>query len=163
MSIDQVSQLIPDGYPAISKVVPASKYLQVESIGYQLFDVLINLGGFLRLTSPVGKNHIRCDVFIMRRIAFDSYQACLFGMLKVVSVTLGDLPVDCFLDPVDRVDHLVAPVLLHYVDCPLKFGIDDPDEQKPFLLQSRNRYGRDLLVAQSRVLYGDSSRRLRRR
>lgn len=78
-------------------------------------------------------------------------------MLQVEPVSLCYLAVDRLLDPVDVVDHLVAPLLLHDVDRPLELRVDDPDEQKALLLQQRHRDVLDRLVAEARVLNGHAS------
>ena len=82
-------------------------------------------------------------------------------MLQVEPVTFGDFSVDCLFDPVDVVDHPVAPLLLHHVDSPLELGVDDPDEQEPLALQHWHWDVLDGLVSQTGVLDGHSSRGLR--
>lgn len=78
-------------------------------------------------------------------------------MLKVKPVSLCDLAIDCLLDPVDVIDYLVAPFLLHDVDRPLELGIDDPNEQKSLFLQQLNGDVFDGLIAETGVLNGHSS------
>lgn len=78
-------------------------------------------------------------------------------MLKVKPMSLCDFAIDCLLDPVDVIDDLVAPLLLHDVDCPLKLGIDDPDEQKSLFLEQRYGDVFDGLITEAGVLNSDSS------
>lgn len=75
-------------------------------------------------------------------------------MLEVEPMSFCYFAIDCLFDPVYVIDYLVAPLLLHYVHGPLELRIDDPDEQKSFLLKQRDRDVLNGLIAETGVLYG---------
>lgn len=43
-------------------------------------------------------------------------------------MTLGYIGFGCPLDPSDSINYFVPPDFAHYIDCPLEFGIDHPDQ-----------------------------------
>ncbi len=129
------SQLIPNSNPVGPQIVPPSKDLQIVPIGHQLLNKFINFSRFLTLSSTFTENYIRGDSFIViLEISLVSNETGLLGMLQVEAVTLSDLAIDRLLDPIDGIDYFVAPLLLHHVDCPLEFGVDDPDEEEALTL-----------------------------
>ena len=77
-------------------------------------------------------------------------------MLQVVAVSLGNLSIDCLLDPGDLIDKLVAE-MLHHVDCKAILGIDDPNEEEAVGLDLVKGDIPDLLVIERVVGYGHTS------
>lgn len=90
-------------------------------------------------------------------VSLVAHQASFLCMLQIEPMPFGYLAIYCLFYPVDRVYYFIAPSFLHDVDCPLKFGIDNPDKQKSFFLQSRDRNLFDGLIPQAGILDGDSS------
>jgi len=81
------------------------------------------------LASSLAENHITLNVkfSFAFNVAFNSNQACFFGMLQIVTVTLSNLAIDCLFDPGDLINKLVAKVL-HHLNGKSVLSINDPDE-----------------------------------
>ena len=129
--INPCSKLVSNCYPSIVQVVSPSEYLEVAPIWYHGFGDIVDLFGLLTLASSLTEYDICFNVAdcLLADVSFDSDKACLLGMLQVVSVALGYLPVDCLLDPCDLVDQFVS-VMLHHLQGEPVLGVDYPDEQE---------------------------------
>jgi hypothetical protein len=68
-------------------------------------------------------------------------------MLQVVAVALGNLAIDCLLDPGDLIDKLVAE-MLHHFDGHAILGINDPNKEETVCLDLVKGDIHDLLVVQ---------------
>ena len=143
------------------KVVPPAEYLKVVAVGYESLGDLINLLWFLRLAPPLAEDHIALYVEsgFSIYIPLHSNKASLLSMLKVVTVTLGDLAVDGLFDPGDLIDEFVA-VFLHHLQCKAVLRIDHPNEQEPISLDLVERDVQDVLVVQGVVGDGNTSGRV---
>ena len=75
----------------------------------ELFNEIVNLGGFLGLPASFRDDHIRADVVRgARRVqAFLPNQTGLFGMLQVEAVAFRQPPIHRGLDPRDVVHQAV--------------------------------------------------------
>ena len=114
----------------------------------------------MTLSSSVTEDDIfGYSLFEFTAVALDANEAGLLGVLEVVAVSLGNLSVDCLLDPGDGVDQFVAP-LLHEFDCEGVLGIDGPDDHHSILLQFMHRDPLYPLITERLVLDGDSPRGL---
>lgn len=154
----QTSQLIANSNPPIPQIVPPAKNLEVISLWHQRFNVLIDFGGFLRLASPLTKDHIGDEIrLIVSEISLDAYHTTFLRVLQVEPVTLGNFPVHCFLHPVDVIYHFIPPLFLHRLHCPLVLGIYHPHEQEPCTLQLRHWDVLNGLIVETAVLDGDTT------
>ena len=140
------------------QVVSSPEYLHVETVRHERLSQVVDLFRLLRLASSLRKDNIchKVEAAVFGRVAFDSNQARFLGVLKVEAVALGDLAVDCLLDPGDLIDKTVAE-LLEQAECKSVLGIDDPDEEVAVSLEPIERNLENFLIFESRVSDGHSS------
>jgi len=159
--MDCESNLVADGHPFISQIVPPAENLQIVSVGHKLFNVLINFFWFLALSASIAEDDVPGDpVLHFLRFSFHADEAGFFCVLQIVSVAFCDLSVDCLFDPGDGVHEAVAP-LFHQLDSEGVLRVDCPDQQNPAFLQFRHWYLFDELIGERVILYGHSARGLR--
>ena len=99
------SEFIANGDPAVVEVVAASKDLEIVAIGHESLCNLVNLLWFLTLAAPLAEDHIAFNVEsgLLVNVAFDTHEAGLLGVLEIIAVPLGYLPVHSLLHPRDLV------------------------------------------------------------
>ena len=129
-----ISELVSDSDPSVSKIVSASKNLEVVPIRNEGLYVLVDFGGFLALSSSLAPYDIAASIFIEMGVAFHANEADFLCMLEVEPMSLCDLSVDRCLDPGYLVDDFVSPSVFHHVDCKRKLVIDHPDKEESVLL-----------------------------
>ena len=157
ISLKPSSNLVTYGHPFVRQIVPPPKYLQIKTIWHQLLYILVDLLRLLALAPPVTENNVLCHSLLqLTSVTFDTNEASFLGMLQVVAMTLSYLAIDRLLDPGNRVDQLVTP-LLHQLDSKHVLGIDRPDDHDPILLQFVDRNPLDPLITERFILNGDTS------
>lgn len=111
----------------------------------------------MTLTSAIAEDHIASDSFVyLGSVSFDSDQTSLFGVLKIVTMSFGDLSINSLFDPGDGIYNFIPP-LFHQPDCEGILCVDCPDDQHSVFLQLGHRYSFDKLVAKGVVLDSDPS------
>ena len=102
--MDCESNLVADGHPFISQIVPPPKNFQIVSVGHKLFDILIDFFGFLALSASIAEDDVPGDAVLhFGRVSFYPDEAGFFCVLQIVSVAFCYFSVDCLLDPCDGV------------------------------------------------------------
>jgi hypothetical protein len=76
-------------------------------------------------------------------------------VLQVVSVALGDLPIDRFLHPGYQI-HQAVPPLLHQLDREGVLGVDGPHHQYSCLLQLGDGNLFDQIVGEGVIMNNDA-------
>ena len=131
---NKLSDLVTNGHPLFPQIVSSSKNLQIVPVGHQFLYILVYLFWLLTLTPSVAEYHISSHSLLQFvRISFNTYQTGLLCMLKIISVSLGNFSVNSLLDPSDRVNNFVPP-LLHQLDSEHIFGINGPDDEHSIFL-----------------------------
>ena len=101
----------------------------------ETFSDLINFLRLLRLTSSLTKDDRTHDIIIqILCFTLHTNEASLFGVLQVVTMTLGDEPIDSLLNPDNLINDLIS-LLLHHLDGKPVFGVDYPYEKETVGLQ----------------------------
>lgn len=136
INTETLSQLVADCRPSVPQVVPTTEDFKIVTMRHETLDVFVDLCWLLALSPAIAEDHIRRNmVRAMFEITFIANKTGLFSVLQVETMALGDAPIDCLLDPVDRVHHFVPPFLLHGAHCPLELCVDNPHEEKTSLLE----------------------------
>lgn len=145
--IFSLSELISNGHPPIMKIIPSAENLQIVSIRHESLSHIIDLLRFLGLASPHVENHVSLDVEegLLSDITFDADQAGFLCMLEVVAMALGNLTVNCLLDPGNLVNQGVT-ILVHHFDCEAVLGVDHPNEKETGFLNLVEWHLHDVLV-----------------
>jgi hypothetical protein len=86
----------------------------------------------LGLAASLAEDHIAGDIVspsvVFVGLAFDPDDAAFLGVLEVIAMAFGDLPVDCLFHPGDLVDDFVAPFLDDLYG-EVVFGVNSPGLQ----------------------------------
>ena len=143
------------------KVVTPAENLKVVSVGHESLGNLVYLLRLLRLPSPLAEDHIAFNVEsgLAVHVAFHAHQAGLLGMLEIVAMALGNLPIDSLLHPSNFIDQLVSECL-HHLNGKAVLRVDNPNEQEAVGLDLVEGDILDLLVIQSVIGDGDTSSRV---
>ena len=88
-----------------------------------------------------------------------SDEASFFGVLEVVAVAFGDLPINSLFDPCNLINQPVAIVLHHRNGEPV-LGINNPNKEEAIGLQLVKRDVEDLLIRESAVGDGHTTGRI---
>lgn len=129
--IVEQSNLISNGDPAIVQVISSTEDFQIVPIGYQCFCNLIDFFWFLRLPSSLAENDIAFNIVFHSsfHVSLESYQASLFCMLQIITMTLSNFSGICLFAPSQFIDEPVVE-LLHHFQSKSVLGINDPNHNK---------------------------------
>ena len=140
------------------KVVSATEDFEIIAFGNHGLCDVVDLFWLLGLASTLTEYHIGLDVkpCSLVHIPLDSNKTSLLRMLQIVPMPLGNLPIDCLLDPHNFINKSV-PIVVHHVECKPVLGVDHPYEQKAICLKFVERDFQDGLVCKSFVCDRHSS------
>lgn len=95
------------------KVISSSKNFNVVAVRNKCFSNLVNLFRFLGLSSALTKDHIAVNIessFVFN-VAFNSNQASLLRVLKVVTMPFCNFTIDSLFDPGYFINHPIKTEL----------------------------------------------------